>query len=237
MSLQTVLIQPFKNANANRMPQLVAKIVESEAWICPTLQLLENLGSTTEEFQAMRKQPGMRYVAPENWAYWDGFETMLTSEQGDPAVLKDAYKLALRSVAAMRGAGARLVAGTDTPRPFLVPGFSLHQELKQLVDAGLTPYDALTAATRGAAEFVGALDEWGTVAVGRREDLILVNANPLDHVANAARQVGVMVRGRWYPRAELQAKLDALAEKYAKQRSEQAREDATKPRPNEKGHR
>lgn len=214
VTLQTVLIQPFKSADANRIPQLVAKFVESRAWLCPTLQLLENMSSTATEFQAIRKEPGMRYAAPENRNDWDRVETGLTSKQGDPAVLKDAYKLALRSIAAMHDAGARLVAGTDTPNPFLVPGCSLHQELRQLVDAGLTPYDALKAATHDAAEFVDALDDWGTVAVGRRADLILVTGDPLEDVAHAANLTGVMLRGRWHPQAELQEKLDKLATKY-----------------------
>jgi len=75
-------------------------------------------------------------------------------------------------------------------------------------------------ATRDAAEFVDSVGEWGMVAVGRRADLLLVDANPLDDVANASRPIGVMLRGRWYPKAELQAKLDALAEKSAKDGSE-----------------
>ncbi len=61
---------------------------------------------------------------------------------------------------------------------------------------------------------MNALDEWGTVAIGRRADLILVNANLLDDVANASKQVGVMLRGRWYTQADLRPKLDALADKY-----------------------
>jgi adenine deaminase len=99
------------------------------------------------------------------------------------------------------------------------------------VKAGLSPYQAINAATHDAAEFVGGLEEWGTVAVGRRADLILVEANPLDDVSNASKQVGMMVRGRWYPKAELQAKLDALAEKYAKQQAGQTGEDGTKSQP------
>jgi len=101
-----------------------------------------------------------------------------------------------------------------------VPGFSLHAELQNLVDAGLTSCQAIRAGTHDAAEFFAALDEFGTVAVDCRADLILVKENPLDDVAHVAKRIGVMVRGQWYPQAELQARLDALAEKYASQRGQ-----------------
>jgi len=161
----------------------------------------------------------MQYVAPGQWAYWDKMASLFSSEQGDPAVMKRGFETMLRMVKALHGVGTRLIVGTDTPNPFVVPGFSVHEELQNFVDAGLTPYEAIKAGTRDAAEFLGALDEWGTVTVGRRADLILVEANPLEDVANAAKRAGVMARGRWYPQAELQSKLDALAEQYAKEKA------------------
>ena len=83
------------------------------------------------------------------------------------------------------------------------------------MQAGLSPYEALRAATSGAAEFMGAGDEWGVVATGRRADLLLLEGNPLEDVRNAARRVGVMVRGKWLAQAELQAQLDELAARFA----------------------
>ena len=148
--------------------------------------------------------------------------------------MKRGFETMLIAVKALHDAGARLIIGTDTGNPFVISGFSVHEELKHFVDAGLTPYEAIKAATHDAAEFVDALDEWGTVSIGRRADLLLVEANPLEDVANASNQVGVMVRGRWHPKAELQAKLDALAEKYAKQALEHVSEHATEPKEEEK---
>lgn len=121
-----------------------------------------------------------------------------------------------RVTKARHDGGARILLGTDCLNPLLVPGFSLHEELSNLVDAGLTPYEAIRAGTSDAAEFLDAANEFGTVAVGCRADLILVEANPLDDVGNANKLLGVMLRGEWYPRAELQARLDALAETYAR---------------------
>jgi cytosine/adenosine deaminase-related metal-dependent hydrolase len=99
--------------------------------------------------------------------------------------------------------------------PFVVAGYALHEELGNLVAAGLSPYEALRAATSGAAEFMHASDEWGTVAVGARADLLLLEADPLADVANAARRVGVMVRGKWLEEAALKARLEQLAAQFA----------------------
>ncbi|MEO8452253.1 MAG: amidohydrolase family protein, partial [Gemmatimonadota bacterium] len=132
-------------------------------------------------------------------------------KQSDVKTFKDMYRLQESLVKALQAAGARLLAGTDATIPSVVPGTSLHEELESLVAAGLTPYQALRAATYNAADFLAGLGEFGTVAEGKRADLVLVDADPLEHVENAARLSGVMVRGRWLPKAELQAMLDSLA--------------------------
>jgi imidazolonepropionase-like amidohydrolase len=104
-------------------------------------------------------------------------------------------------------AGAKIVAGTDAPAPFVVPGISLHEELGKLVAAGLTPYQALRAATRNGAELLGKLEEFGTISIGKRADLVLLDANPLIQISNSSTIRGVMVRGRWFSRAELDTML------------------------------
>jgi len=118
-------------------------------------------------------------------------------------------------VRALHEGGAKILLGTDTPNQYIVPGFSAHEELRNLVDVGFTPYEAIRAGTRDAAEFLKAEGQWGTVAVGLRADLILLDANPLDDVANVRRRVGVMVRGRWLPEEELKASLEHLASSYS----------------------
>jgi imidazolonepropionase-like amidohydrolase len=120
-----------------------------------------------------------------------------------------------RLVKFLHQGGARLLAGTDTPNAFVIPGFSLHEELQNLVDAGLTPYQALKAGTRDAAEFVGGLNEVGTISVGKRADLVLLEGNPLKNITNTTRRAGVMSRGQWYTSEGLQKQLDALAASYA----------------------
>lgn len=111
-------------------------------------------------------------------------------------------------------AGARLLLGTDCLNRYVVHGFAIHDELQNFVEAGLSPYEALKAGTRDAAEFLEALDTFGTVAIGRRADLLLVEGNPLVDVRNVARRAGVMLRGQWWPETALQQLLEELAVSY-----------------------
>jgi imidazolonepropionase-like amidohydrolase len=124
------------------------------------------------------------------------------------------YRTQERLVLALQRAGVRLLVGTDAPVPVVLPGFSEREELQDLVTAGLTPYEALRAATANAAEFLKQRGEFGVIVEGSRADLVLLEANPLEDVRNVDRRVGVMVRGRWHPEAELQGMLDALASAY-----------------------
>jgi imidazolonepropionase-like amidohydrolase len=105
------------------------------------------------------------------------------------------------------------MAGTDAMGyPLVTPGSSLHRELQLLVEAGLRPYDALRAATVTPAAFLGRTTEFGTIAAGRRADLLLVEGNPLEDISRLRQVDGVMTRGRWFTRAELNQMLQALSQ-------------------------
>src|SRR5690606_26755003 len=109
--------------------------------------------------------------------------------------------------------GVPLMAGTDAMGyPPATPGSSLLRELERLVESGLTPYDAMRAATVEPARFLNQELEFGRIAPGRRADLLLVDGNPLDDVSQLREPVGVMARGRWYPRQELESMLRELAQ-------------------------
>jgi amidohydrolase family protein len=110
-------------------------------------------------------------------------------------------------------AGAPLLAGTDTPNPYVVPGASLHQELALFVTAGLSPYAALRAATIDAADYLGDA-RGGRIAPGARADLVLLDADPLADIRAIDHVDGVLVRGRWLPSDELRAIHDDLVAKY-----------------------
>jgi imidazolonepropionase-like amidohydrolase len=94
----------------------------------------------------------------------------------------------------------------------IVPGFSIHRELQLLRAAGLTPYEAIFAATRAPSAFLQRSFDFGTVAVGQRADLLLVNGNPLEDLKPLATPEGVIARGRWFSRETLQRTLEAMQE-------------------------
>jgi imidazolonepropionase-like amidohydrolase len=100
----------------------------------------------------------------------------------------------------MHKAGVRLLAGTDTSAPLVVPGLSLHQELGLLVEAGLTPAEALRAATLAPAQCLKMDDRLGTVEAGKLADLVLLGKNPLDDIRNTLTVEAVVAGGRVAPR-------------------------------------
>ena len=117
---------------------------------------------------------------------------------------------AARAVRDLRDGGARVLAGTDSFDAFVLPGYSLHQELELLAAAGLSPLQALQAATRTAAEYRGTLQSEGTIEVGKRADLVLLDVDPLRDIVNARRVHAVVVGGKFYQRVQLDRMLDEV---------------------------
>lgn len=114
-----------------------------------------------------------------------------------------------QAIKVLHDSGVGLLLGTDDIGGG-APGFAVHRELESLVEAGLTPYEALLTGTRNVAAYFGTLDSTGTVAVGKRADLILLLANPLENVRHTGPPAGVMQGGRWFPRAALDSILTRL---------------------------
>ena len=164
------------------------------------------------EMRRLMTRPEVAYANPRarrEWGWGNAFVSRPPS-----AYLADAGRFLRPLARGLADGGVRLVLGTDANTAGSVPGFAVHDELEALVESGLTPYQALRTATAHAAELLGAVDEFGTLAVGRRADLLLLEANPLDDVGHVARRVGVMASGRWFTEAKLQAGLADLAARY-----------------------
>jgi imidazolonepropionase-like amidohydrolase len=109
----------------------------------------------------------------------------------------------LENVKQLNAAGVLILAGTDLGNPLLVPGVSLHQELELLVEAGLTPLEALRSATLNPARFLAATDSLGTIESGKLADLVLIEANPLENIANTRKIAAVVLDGRYFDRRAL----------------------------------
>jgi imidazolonepropionase-like amidohydrolase len=137
-------------------------------------------------------------------------------EERDPERGQEVIALRQELLRAFSESGAPLLLGSDAPQIFNVPGFSLHREMQYMQDeVGMAPYDVLVSGTRAVASFYDQENEFGTVQEGRRADLILVNGNPLDDVANASDIAGVVVQGRWLDADEIQPRLDELAAQFS----------------------
>jgi imidazolonepropionase-like amidohydrolase len=173
--------------------------------------LMENLvpGVGVEE---LARRPEMRYVAASTLSQWAEEKTSLLEETGSsPKSVQMTMETRRKLIKALHAGGAGLLLGSDAPQIYNVPGFSTHRELETLVAAGLTPYQALETGTRNVAVFFGTLASTGTIEVGKRADLILLDADPLKDVRNTARRAGVMLAGRWLPRAAIETQLEAIA--------------------------
>jgi imidazolonepropionase-like amidohydrolase len=193
-----------------RIPALAAATRAAGTWNVPTQSLLEHMLSP-EDPTAMARRPEMRYMPPETVDRWIEAKRTRTERMTlSPEQAERYIDTRRRLIRALHEEGAGLLLGSDAPQFWNVPGFSIHHELRMLVASGLTPYQALRSGTRNPAAFFGE-DDWGTIGPGQVADLILLEGNPLDDVANVARRAGVMVRGLWLPEAEIRARLDAIA--------------------------
>ncbi len=192
-------------ADESRIPALVKATRAAGTWQVPTEILLVNW-LNDEDPQAMAKWPEMKYVEPGILTKW------IAQKQGFVAKYSQADRqklLALRRklIKALHDGGVPFALGSDAPQTWNVPGFSAHRELGAIVAAGLTPYEALKSGTASVGVYFGTQSSVGTVAAGKRADLILLEANPLTNIANSSRIAGVMVNGRWLSKADIDARL------------------------------
>ena len=127
----------------------------------------------------------------------------------DPTSFKIQVWRIYRLVALAKGAKTEILAGTDTGDPYVIPGAALHDELEQLVGAGLTPRDALEAATLAPARFFEVEKEMGAIEKGKLADMVLLDGNPLDDIKNVRKVQGVFTHGRYYGRKDLDAILES----------------------------
>jgi imidazolonepropionase-like amidohydrolase len=161
-----------------------------------------------DDIAAVSADPEARFLHPATRQMWEqqnprhrsGLERFDLRERGKSAVLRTLTR-------ALHQAGVTLLLGSDASAPGMYPGKSAQTELKELVAAGLRPYDALATGTRNAGSVIRSqlrgASPFGTVAVGNRADLLLLRSNPLADIRNIEAIAGVLVGGQWYTRAAL----------------------------------
>ncbi len=199
----------------DRLIQAAIDTREAGVWIVPTQALVEHVAMPSPTAQERAAGPAMAYMPPDIVQGWIASkERILGTISEIPAGGSRLQEIRRRLIKAMHDEGVRLLLGSDAPQIFSVPGFSLHQELGLIVDAGLSPYEALRTGTVAPAEFFAAEDEFGRIRAGLAADFILVEGNPLENVAAASRPHGVMVRGVWLDRARLDEGLATIAARH-----------------------
>ena len=201
----------LESVDESRIPELVRATVESGAWVVPTMVLWETaFFNERGSADVLSERPEVRYMPPEMVDRWrEAVDARLAST--DIETNRRVATLRRNILAALHEGGANIALGTDSPQIFSVPGFAMYHEMALYAEVGMTPYEVLEIGTRRPAEYFDAADQFGTVAVGRRADLILLEANPADDIGSVRNRVGVMVNGRWIPADEIARRLREIA--------------------------
>jgi imidazolonepropionase-like amidohydrolase len=198
----------------SRLPALIGKAVTAGTWICPTLTAGNRIGAL-DDLPALRaRATWLDLMPPAVIERWEQDPRFARYDFHDYGTVRAAGRLDAEIVVALASANAHLLVGTDTGNPFVIPGAALHDEIELLVAAGIPRLRVLRAATADAARFLGSPHEAGVIEVGARADLLVVSVDPLS-AALPAIPDGVMVRGRWLPRARLEAALADLKKRNA----------------------
>jgi imidazolonepropionase-like amidohydrolase len=193
--------------DAARCQALFDRFRRNGTWQDPTVVALRTFAYMEEE--RSRPDPLIKYVPKKIQAvqaeYFDMFFKNRTEQER--ALTRRVYARQLNMVGEMNRAGVRMLTGTD----IAMPGFGVHDEMELLVKAGLTPMEAIRAATRNPAEFLGRLDSTGTVEVGKAADLVLLDADPLADIRNTRKIRAVVLRGKLFTDADLNGLLARAA--------------------------
>ena len=191
-----------------KLQQAAEAMAAAGGWICPTLVALDRW-APSGELAPLMKRPHMRFVSPrffQRSAGWNEVEYLAGSTPENRA---QGRRVRRQIVRALHRAGARLMLGTDGGSDHTEPGFSIHDELAALVEAGLTPYEALRTGTVQAATYLRDPDWSGVVREGARADLVLLRGNPLADVAHTRAPAGVITRGCWLDAESLRRRMEA----------------------------
>ncbi|MEZ6097107.1 MAG: amidohydrolase family protein [Pirellulaceae bacterium] len=192
--LGTVMRRAIASFDEAKAQDVFAKLAKNKTWQCPTLTVIRNMAYLNTE--TVQSNPDVKYFA----------ESVRKSLAPTPEQFNrndDFYKhnqrifeFNRRLIKPLHDAGVPLLAGTDCLNPFCLPGFSLHDELELLVEAGLSPTESLRTATINPAIFLGKTDSHGSIEPGKVADLVLLDANPLENIGSTRKIHAVVLNGR-----------------------------------------
>lgn len=201
----------YSEKEAQEMAQLLK---DNGTWLSPTLTTMERILSQVKSLDELKALPSLQYVHPllqSKWLTANKYNKMSSPEE--IAHFEKYVKFNLLLVKACKAAGVPIVTGTDAGTSSVVAGFSMHDELELLVKAGLTNQEALTSATQLPASWLGIDSVVGTVEIGKRADLILLDENPLNDIKNTRKITGVFINGNWLNKSKINTTLLDLSKR------------------------
>lgn len=205
--------------NPESAATLAALLAKNQTWQCPTL--VWERGGNLLDVTDFSKDTRAKYV-PAYWKdkTWKKFTEQVESELNSDTLetRKQFVDKELEVVQLLHKAGVPFLAGTDTPPGvYIIPGFSLHEELQRFVAAGFTPLEALQTATLNPARFFQMEDQFGTIEKGKFADLVFLDGNPVDDIRNTQKVAAVVLNGRYFSKADLQKILRRVEESAKKE--------------------
>jgi len=207
-------------ADETRIPEAARLTAEAGVALCPNIGMIHVILDQAHDVDEVLARPAVRYVRPDALEEW--------LPDNNPYAGRDEtwikrnermYPFLVRLTRAMNDAGVVLMTGTDASVPGSVPGFALHDELDELIAAGISPYDALRSVTSNPGtwthEHLGT-PGYGRIAAGQRADLVLVETNPLEDLKTLRQPRAVVARGRWLDGDDLRVRLEEKAKSYGR---------------------
>jgi imidazolonepropionase-like amidohydrolase len=197
-------------ADTTKIPELMASLKGNRIWVVPTQSLAERWFSPSFPADDFRKDPHAKYMKKNVVDQWISSKKNLQENAAyDSAKIIRYIQLRRTLIKSCQQNGIGLLLGCDAPQVFNVPGFSTHDELKYIVDAGLTPYQALRTGTVNVSQYLHRTDE-GVIKPGNVANLVLISGNPLEDISYTKKIEGVMMRGKWLSREYLDKELKKL---------------------------
>lgn len=200
-------------ADTSKIDELVALSKQKEVWIVPTQSLFERWFAPISADELL-KQPEMKYMPASTLTNWkERKEASTEVETGfNEAQWQRFNGIRKQLINALSKDGHGMLLGSDAPQLFNVPGFSIHHEIDGMVGAGMSALEIIQSGTLNPATYFDMEDTFGEIKVGLDADMVLLDANPLESLDALKEISGVMLRGRWLPKEEIEEKLAIVAE-------------------------
>jgi imidazolonepropionase-like amidohydrolase len=196
---QNVDIKAMQTFDEQKATGLFKRFIKNNTWICPTLVIPSRSLKNADE---LSKDDRLKYI---NEQFRNQWNNQMRQRNINPVTEngRQLLKMRIEIVGLMHRTGVNILAGSDFMNPYVIPGFSLHDELELLVQAGLSPLQALQTATINPAKYLRRENKLGAVAAGKFADLVLLDANPLENISNTKKIHAVIANGKLLQRTDL----------------------------------